>query len=459
MTTPPSPIILLIEDEIPHLELIQRAFEDQGSPAQIHHVQSLQDARAYLQSHSPDLIIADWRLPDGDSFKLLAAGGDQKAIPVIFMTSYGNERVAVEALKSGAADYVVKSPESLSDMPHLAERVLEQNRIKAERSRIQKALEESEAQFRLLAENSSDMIARHDLKSRILYISPACRRILGYAPPELIGRNAFNLVHPDDLARLKALVSPRPRKDSIYTIPFRAQQKDGSYIWLETTAHAILEEKTGQVLEIHTASRDITERKYAEEALQTAHRELQEAYDMTIEGWVRALDMRDRETEGHTQRVTEMTVRLGRSLKLSEIEILNIRRGALLHDIGKIAISDEITKKTGPLNKEEWEQMRKHPQFSYEMLLPIAYLHSALDIPYCHHERLDGSGYPRGLKGDEIPLSARLFAIVDVWDAMTSDRPYRKAASAEQAIAYLKQESGRLFDARLVETFLQVIES
>ncbi len=450
--------ILLIEDEVPHAELIQRAFEGQDNRARIHHVLSLADARTYLQSHIPDLIIADWRLPDGDSLKLLSPGDDQLSIPIIFMTSYGNERIAVEALKSGATDYVVKSPESMADMPHIVERAIEQDTAKRERSRMQQALAESEAQFRLLAEYSSDMITRHDIKGKFIYISPACRGILGYEPEELIGRPALNLVHPEDLAGMKAMVNPRPREDSVYTVAFRARQKDGQYVWLETTARAILDANTGNVIEIHATSRDITERKLAEEALKAAHLELQEAYDRTIEGWVRALDLRDRETEGHTQRVTEMTVKIACTLGFSDTEITNIRRGALLHDIGKIAISDEITKKTGPLNHEEWEEMRKHPQYAFEMLSPITYLHPALDIPYCHHERLDGSGYPRGLRGEEIPLTARLFAIIDVWDALISDRPYRKGAPQEKAIVYLKEESGKLFDERLVEAFLQVLE-
>ncbi len=450
--------ILLIEDETAHAELIQRAFEDQNRNVDIQLAQTLAEALAYLQSHTPDLIIADWRLPDGDSFTILPVEEDPKNIPVIFMTSYGNERIAVKALKSGAIDYVVKSPESLADMPHLVNRAIEQVQAKADRSRMQKALAESEAQFRLLAEYSSDMITRHDVNGKILYISPACRGILGYEPQELIGRPVMPLIHPEDLPRLRAMVPARPRVDSIYTISYRARQKTGQYLWLETTARAILDDQKGEITEIHAASRDITERKQSEEALQAAHRELEEAYDRTIEGWVRALDLRDRETEGHTQRVTEMTVKLARACGIADSEIIHIRRGALVHDIGKIAIPDEITKKTGPLNPDEWDIMHKHPQYAYEMLSPIQYLQPALDIPYCHHERLDGSGYPRGLKGEQIPLAARLFAIVDVWDALISDRPYRKGNPPEMAMGYLREQAGRQFDEELVGVFLGLLE-
>ncbi len=455
-----SVLILLIEDEAAHAELIQRAFESQGNRARVQHVQSLTEARKFLESNSPNLIITDWRLPDGNSLELLPAenrltGTD---IPVIFMTSYGNELIAVEALKSGALDYVVKSPESMMDMPHIADRAIEQGAVRMEQIRMQKALAESESQFRLLAENSSDMISRHDTQSRFLYVSPASRAILGYEQKDLLGQPALDFIHPEDMAKLKAMLNVRPRRNSVYTLSYRARQNDGSYVWLETTARAILDETTGNVIEVHAASRDITERKRAEEALQIAHRELQEAYDRTIEGWIRALDLRDRETEGHTQRVTEMAIKVSRALGLPESEIIHVRRGALLHDIGKIAIPDEITKKTGPLSDKEWSEMRKHPIYAYEMLQPIKYLRPALDIPYAHHERWDGSGYPRGLKGEDIPLTARMFAIVDVWDALITDRPYRKASSQEEVIAYIKKEAGKLFDPRLVELFLEVLQ-
>ncbi|HUI88095.1 MAG TPA: HD domain-containing phosphohydrolase [Anaerolineales bacterium] len=450
--------ILLIEDEPAHAELIQRAFQDRAPTVQIEHVSLLSQARQYLSSKKPDLIITDWRLPDGDGLEVLSGRENSLNTPVIFMTSYGSERIAVEAMKSGAVDYVVKSPESLMDMPHIAERAVQQGAAKVERIRMQEALARSESQFRLLAENASDMISRHDTNGVFLYTSPASQVILGFEPEELIGRTPLEFIHPEDLPRIRAMGKAQPKRDSVSVFSYRAKQKDGQYVWLETSARAILDEKTDSVIEIQAASRDITERKRSEEAIQLAHQNLQEAYDRTIEGWVRALDLRDRETEGHTQRVTEMTLKVARALGLPESEIVHIRRGALLHDIGKIAIPDEITKKTGPLNRHEWDIMRKHPEYAYEMLSPIAYLKPALDIPYCHHERWDGSGYPRGLKGEEIPLTARLFAVVDVWDALISERPYRKPTPLADVIAFLKQESGRLFDARLVDLFLRVLK-
>lgn len=191
--------------------------------------------------------------------------------------------------------------------------------------------------------------------------------------------------------------------------------------------------------------------------LQRSNTELILAYDATIEGWSSALDLRDKETEGHSQRVTEMTIELARTMGLDESELTHLRRGALLHDIGKLGVPDHILLKPGKLTDNEWEIMRKHPGFAYEMLTPIAYLRPALDIPHAHHEKWDGTGYPRGLKGEDIPLEARLFAVVDVWDALTSDRPYRLAWTKEKALEFIQEQSGKHFEPKVVEAFLTMI--
>lgn len=191
--------------------------------------------------------------------------------------------------------------------------------------------------------------------------------------------------------------------------------------------------------------------------LQRSNIELSLAYDATIEGWSAALDLRDKETEGHSQRVTEMTVKLARRMGVKESELVHIRRGALLHDIGKLGIPDQILLKPEKLTKDEWETMQKHPAYAYNMLLSITYLKYALDIPYSHHEKWDGTGYPRGLKSEGIPLAARIFAIVDVWDALTSDRPYRKRWTKEQAQSYIEEQSGKHFDPQVVEVFLKLL--
>jgi len=194
-------------------------------------------------------------------------------------------------------------------------------------------------------------------------------------------------------------------------------------------------------------------------ALKKAQHTLEQGYDATLKGWARALDLRDRSTEKHTQRVTELTLNLALAMDMREPELTHLRRGALLHDIGKIGIPDSILLKPGALTNDEWLIMRQHPVHAYEMLNPIEYLQPALDIPYCHHEKWDGTGYPRGLRGEQIPLVARIFAVVDVWDALTSSRPYREAWTSERALEYIQAEAGVSFDPQVVQEFLKMIRA
>jgi HD domain/Domain of unknown function (DUF4118) len=189
------------------------------------------------------------------------------------------------------------------------------------------------------------------------------------------------------------------------------------------------------------------------------HGELTLAYDETIEAWARVIDLRDKETEGHSRRVTEMTVRVARSMGMGEAELVHIRRGALLHDIGKMGIPDAILLKPGPLTAEERAIMQRHPRLARQWLSPISFLRPATDIPFGHHEKWDGTGYPLGLGGEQIPLAVRIFSAVDIWDALRSDRPYREAWSPERVFDHIRSLAGTHLDPRVVEVFLRVLES
>jgi PAS domain S-box-containing protein/putative nucleotidyltransferase with HDIG domain len=230
------------------------------------------------------------------------------------------------------------------------------------------------------------------------------------------------------------------------SLPFRGRMREFDLVkvplfWADG-------ERKGMVI----IGRDITE-------IRDSQKNLVEAYDSTLEGWAKAVEMRDKSTEDHTRRVVALTENLAQLVGVPEADMIHIRRGAMLHDIGKIGIPDAILRKPAELNDEEWQVMVQHPEQAREMLSKIVFLCPALDIPYCHHEHWDGSGYPRGLKGAEIPLAARLFAIVDVWDALTSDRPYRKAWTEEEALAYIQNQSGKYFDPALVQVFLDHLPS
>jgi HD-GYP domain-containing protein (c-di-GMP phosphodiesterase class II) len=197
---------------------------------------------------------------------------------------------------------------------------------------------------------------------------------------------------------------------------------------------------------------------YLYESLKTANDELASAYEETLGGWAAALELRDREVHGHTARVQDLTIGLAKAMGVGEDELVNVRRGTILHDIGKMVVPDAILHKPGPLTDDEWAIMRRHPGAARDMLARIDFLFPALDIPYCHHERWDGTGYPQGLAGTAIPLSARVFAIVDVYDALTSDRPYRPAWSREKALEHIRDESGKHFDPDVVDAFFSLID-
>jgi PAS domain S-box-containing protein len=223
----------------------------------------------------------------------------------------------------------------------------------------------------------------------------------------------------------------------------------GRRVWVRTIGHAV-RDGSGKVVRVQGSFQDITQRKNSEH-------DLEAAYDSTLRGWSSALELREHETAGHSQRVVEVTLDLARRMGVDEENLVHIQRGALLHDIGKMGIPDSILLKPGPLNDDEWVTMRQHPKFAYCMLSKIDYLKPALEIPYCHHEKWDGDGYPRGLKGEGIPLSARIFAVVDSWDALSHDRPYRPAWPREAVIKHLKKQSGRQFDPQVVCQFVALV--
>lgn len=201
------------------------------------------------------------------------------------------------------------------------------------------------------------------------------------------------------------------------------------------------------------------ERELLMEQIRQSNDEIRDAYDDTIQGWARTLEMRDRETRGHSDRVVELTLSIARAMGFPEEELQYIRWGALLHDLGKMGIPDHILSKPGALTDEERAIIKLHPQYGYDLLKDIQYLSLSLDIPHYHHERWDGTGYPFGIAGEEIPLTARIFAVVDVWDAMTSERPYHPPLTTEETIKYILTESGRHFDPVVVGKFMHILNS
>lgn len=342
----------------------------------------------------------------------------------------------------------------------------------SEEKRVRQALKESEQRYRLLFNQSADMVFVHSYAEKgrtgnFIEVNDIARHQLGYSAKEFskISVHDISVGVPSVAGHGQSL---RKNKHAIIEGIFAS--KGGKEYPVEINSHVFSVNNTPTILSI---ARDITERKRAEQELKSlnetleqrvesrtiellnAHDDLNLSYEATLKGWVRALDMRDNATEGHTQRVTEMTIHLSKCYGSPEEDIPHIRRGALLHDIGKIAIPDSILLKPGPLSEEEWEIMRRHPEIAYQFLSPIEHLTPSLDIPRYHHEKWDGTGYPHGLKGEDIPIAARLFTIVDVWDALNSDRPYRQAWLQADAVEYIREQSGKHFDPKIVKVFLQ----
>ena len=246
------------------------------------------------------------------------------------------------------------------------------------------------------------------------------------------------------------------RLRSILCVPLKIKDKLIGVIYVDNRARVGIFQTQDQALITAFADQAAVAIDNAQlfDDLQAKNRELEEAYQATLEGWVSALDMRDKETEGHTQRVTVLAQRLARAMGVDDAQMVHITRGALLHDIGKMAIPDSILLKPGALTEEERELIKQHPKYAYDMLKTIDFLRPAIDIPHYHHEKWDGSGYPDGLRGEEIPFPARIFPVIDVWDALTSNRPYRKGLPHEEVKARIKADAGSHFDPQVVEAFL-----
>jgi len=405
------------------------------------------EALAQVDKLIPDLILLDVMMPEMDGFEVcqrLRSDPVLEQVPVIMVTALDDRASRLRGIEVGADDFISKP----FDRIELRARV----RTITQLNRYRRLLEER-AKLERLIELSPDGILVVNSLGQILLDNPAMRQMVG--AKLMVNQRILYFVATEEIEQLfhflKTLVKGHTQSARFETVFMRL---NGTEFPVEVNAGSILWEGEPAVQII---VRDISLRKQAEEALRSAHSELERAYDATIEGWSRVLDLRDKETQGHSVRVTEMTLHVARAMGMSEKDLVQVRRGALLHDIGKMGIPDNILLKPGPLTDKEWEIMRLHPTYAYQMLFPIPYLKAALDIPYNHHEKWNGQGYPRGLKGEQIPLAARIFTIVDVWDALRSNRPYRHAWPKDKVCEHIRSLSGTHFDPSLVDVFLKIV--
>ncbi len=356
------------------------------------------------------------------------------------------------------------------------------------------ALRKSEEKFRRIFESSALGISITDINGNFIAGNPAIEKILGYELDEYCTLSVSDISHPDDLQEnLQMLAEYRDGERDSFSIDKRVIRKDGRIVWGQLIS-ALVRDEDGEPLFTIGMLEDITNRKQSEEKEKLIQLELQRllldadqsrtamlsviedqritekelqritndllvAYDSTLQGWSNALELREHETAGHSRRVVNLTMKIASELGVENEKLPHIERGALLHDIGKMGIPDNILLKPGPLTAEEWLVMKKHPIYAYNLLSRIDFLEQAIDIPYSHHEHWDGSGYPQGLSGENIPLAARIFAVVDIWDALGADRPYRPAWQKDEIVNYIKEISGKQLDPKIVNVFLRLIET
>lgn len=492
--------VLIVEDQESDAELMVAELRRSGFDPDWRRVDTEAEyVRLLNETDGPpaDIVLSDYSLPGFTGLHALQLLRERDPdMPFILISGTVGEDVAVEVMKQGATDYLLKDRLTrlgLSVGQALEQRALRQAKREAEEQALRR-LQRLEALRDIDVAISGSLDARVTLSvfvdkatthlradaADVLLLNPQAQVLeyitgRGFRTAALqhtrlrlgsgyAGRAALE-------RRIVAVPDLRDAKADLEKSPLLPEEEFVSYF----AAPLIAKGQVQGVMEVFTRRRFDPDGEWMDflatlagqaaiaidstasyNNLQRANAELILAYDTTLEGWSNALDLRDKETEGHTQRVTELTLRLARVMGMSEDALVHVRRGALLHDIGKMGIPDGILLKPGQLTEEEWVVMRRHPVYAYQLLLPITYLRPALSIPYSHHEKWDGTGYPRGLRGEEIPLEARVFAVADVWDALTSDRPYRTAWPKEKARAFIKEQSGTHFDPAVVDAFLRM---
>ena len=575
--------ILLLEDESAHAEAIRRAFAASDLKAEVRIVGTLREFHEAVAARSPSIVLMDMVLPDGRALDALPSSPEDGSFPILVMTSFGNEQTAVEALRSGALDYIVKSPEAFATMPHAVGRALREWNVLQEHKRAAAALRESEERFRTLYENSTLGLYRTDPAGRIVLANLALVKMLGYSSfKELSGRSlekdGFAPSYPraqfieliEKEGAVKGLESAWKRRDgttifvresarairgpeglilyfdgTVEDITDRTEAEeelayeqsllralmdnvsdqvyfkdahsrfiriskaqaerfglrdpaqavgktdfdffaedharpafedeqeimktgrplvdleeketwpDGRAAWVSTTK-VPLRDRQGRVIGTFGISRDITARKTAEERLNKTLRLLRQAITSTIQVLGLTVEARDPYTAGHQQRTTILAEAIAREMSLPPEKIEGLHMAGLVHDVGKISIPAEILSKPTKLTPGEYALVKTHAKRGYEILKNVEFPWPLAEIVYEHHERMDGSGYPRGLKGDEILMEARILSVSDTMEAMVSPRPYRPAQGPKTALAEVEKNKGILYDADVAETCLKL---
>lgn len=450
-----SPVvrILFVEDLVSDAELakleITRGLADWDSSLRFLTTDNREKFLDAISTFKPTLIVSDFMMPGFSGMEVIELTLQHAPnIPVIILTGSINEETAVECMKAGATDYVLK--EHISRLPFAVKEALKRKKEEELRTSAERALEESERKFRLIAEKASDLIYRIELypEQKFSYVSPSSTKLTGYTPEDHYANPnlGFELVHPDDREKLRDLLEHVDGSPLV----LRWIKKNGEVVWAEQLNVPVYD-NDGRLIAIEGIARDVTERQKANEALKRA-------FNSVVSVLSDMLNLKDPYTQFHEKNVAKLALEIAERMDLDEFTIESIRVASMVHDIGKINIPTEILSKPGKLSDIEFEMIKKHPETAYEILRKVDLPWPVADIVYQHHERLDGSGYPRHLKSDEILLEAKIIIVADVVEAMSSHRPYRAALGFEAAIEEIKKNAGVLYDAEIVQICTSIFE-
>lgn len=403
-----------------------------------------------VEEHEWDIILSDYTMPGFSGVGALEVWNEKGLdIPFIIISGTIGEETAVMMMKAGASDYMMK--QNLTRLNAAIKRELRDAHVRRERKQAEYLLLDSERRFSLFMDHFPGLVFIQDAFGQMLFVNRQFKE--AFPTVEWAGRQIDDVLAAGWAGLLTAGDLQSGKERTIRTVGYVQSSSGGR--WFEMTKFLIPCENALSLL--GGFALDVTERMKAEADLRKAKQGLEEAYEKTLEGWARALELHERETYGHSQNVVELAVELAREMGLDEEELQHMRRGALMHDIGKMGIPESILLKPGKLDSDEWAIVRQHPRLAYDLLSQIEFLRPAIDIPYCHHEKWDGSGYPRMLAEENIPLKARIFCVVDVFRALREKRSYSDIWPEEKALEYIASQAGIHFDPHVVEVFLRMM--
>lgn len=447
--------VLIIDDSEDDAVLIIRELKKCGYHPVYERIDTAFSMKETFQKNQWDIILCDYKMPQFSAPAAIALLKEISIdIPIIIISGTIGEETAVECMRLGAHDYLMKA--NLSRLCPAVSRELKETEIRNNKKKAEDALRQSEEKYRTILDNMDDGYYEVDLTGNFTYFNNSMGLILGYNQDEMVGMNNRQFTDKENAKKLFEVFN-RVYRTGIPAKEFDWQviRKDGTKKYIETSV-ALLKDDAGKIKGFRGIVHDITERKLAEVKLQQTLDSLKKAVGTTIQVLVSALESRDPYTAGHQVRVAHLACAIAQEMAIPQERIDGIRLAGSIHDIGKIAVPTEILAKPTKLTNLEFSLIKEHPQTGYEMLRHVESPWPLAQIVHQHHERIDGSGYPNQLKGDEIIMEARIMAVADVVEAMASHRPYRASLGIESALEEIRKNKGIIFDENVVNACLKL---